>query len=485
VVALDANAITVQVTPDKATPDERGGVNEAGIEVTPRSAAAQSVAGSRRSDSASAPTAAPRVSTIAQELSGSLILAIGAEVRALAASGKPLCNLTVGDFSPSEFSIPKSLLDGITTALQAGHTNYPPSDGIEPLRRAISEFYTRRQNISYPVASVLVTCGARPAIYGAYRVLVDPGDRVVFPVPSWNNNYYSQLIGAEQVMVVCGAETSFLPTAGMLKGHLRRARMLVLNSPLNPTGTLFDADTLAEICDLVVEENARRERAGGERPLYLLYDQVYWMLTFGDARHVNPVALRPAIQPYTILIDAISKSFAATGLRVGWAVGPADVIKRMSDVLGHVGTWAPRAEQVATTNLLNDDAGMDAFHARMRPEVQKRLDAVARILTTLQSEGFAVEATAPRGAIYLSARFNLAGLRTPEGERLDTNESVRRYLLRAAGLAAVQFQAFGAEDDSGWFRLSVGAVSIEQIEALLPRLRSALAALGSDSTARR
>ena len=157
----------------------------------------------------------------------------------------------------------------------------------------------------------------------------------------------------------------------------------------------------------------------------------------------------------------------------------------MSDVLGHVGTWAPRAEQVATTNLLNDDAGMDAFHARMRPEVQKRLDTVARILTTLQSEGFAVEATAPRGAIYLSARFNLAGLRTPEGEPLDTNESVRRYLLRAAGLAAVQFQAFGAEDDSGWFRLSVGAVSIEQIEALLPRLRSALAALGSDATARR
>ena len=459
-------------------------MNEAGIEVTPRNAAARSPAGSRRTDPASAATGAPRVSTIAQELSGSLILAVGAEVRALAASGKPICNLTVGDFSPSEFSIPTSLLEGITAALQAGHTNYPPSDGIEPLRRAISEFYTRRQGLTYPIASVLVTSGARPAIYGAYRVLVDPGDRVVFPVPSWNNNYYSQLIGAEQVTVVCGAGTDFLPTADMLRGHLRRARMLVLNSPLNPTGTLFDADTLAGICDLVIEENARRERSSSERPLYLLYDQVYWMLTFG-AEHVNPVALRPAIQPYTILIDAISKSFAATGLRVGWAVGPADVIKRMSDVLGHVGAWAPRAEQVATTNLLNDDAGMDAFHARMRPEVQRRLDAVAGILTALQREGLPVEATAPRGAIYLSARFNLAGLRTPEGERLDTNESIRRYLLRAAGLAAVQFQAFGSEEDSGWFRLSVGAVSLDQIDALLPRLRSALAALGSEAGARR
>ena len=419
---------------------------------------------------------APRESQVARELAGSMILAIGAEVRALAASGKPICNLTVGDFNPTEFAIPKSLLDGITTALKAGQTNYPPSDGIEPLRRAISEFYTRRQGVTYPIASVLVTSGARPAIYGAYRAVVDPGDRVVYPVPSWNNNYYSQLIGAEQVPVICGADTSFLPTADMLASAVRGARLLVVNSPLNPTGTLFDADTLAEICDLVLDENARRER-DGDRPLFLVYDQVYWMLTFGGARHVNPVALRPEIEPYTILIDAISKSFAATGLRVGWAVGPADIIKRMSDILGHVGAWAPRAEQVATTNLLNDDAGMDAYHAQMRPEVEKRLGALAAMLDTLRREGFPVEATAPRGAIYLSARFALAGRRTPDGERLTTNESVRRYLLRAAGLAMVQFQAFGSDDDSGWFRLSVGAVSMKEIEALLPRLRGALAGL--------
>lgn len=413
-----------------------------------------------------------------------MILAIGAEVRALAASGKPLCNLTVGDFSPSEFPIPQSLLDGVTAALRAGQTNYPPSDGIEPLRRAISEFYSRRLGIDYPITSVLVTSGARPAIYGAYRVLVNPGESVVYPVPSWNNNYYSQLLDARSVTVVCGAETNFLPTAELLADSVRGAAMLVLNSPLNPTGTLFDADTLREICDLVLGENARRERRG-ERPLFLVYDQVYWMLTFGDATHVNPVALRPQMQRYTILIDAISKSFAATGLRVGWAVGPSDVIKRMSDVLGHVGAWAPRAEQVATTHLLSDDAGMDAFHARMRPEVQKRLAALAAILAELRAEGLPVESTPPQGAIYLSARFALAGLRTPEGEVLETNESIRRYLLHAAGLAMVQFQAFGSDEDTGWFRLSVGAVSLAAIEALRPRLRAALAALRSPELADR
>jgi aspartate aminotransferase len=130
--------------------------------------------------------------------------------------------------------------------------------------------------------------------------------------------------------------------------------------------------------------------------------------------------------------------------------------------------------------LLSDDAGIDAFHAQMLPEVQKRLDTLAEIIGTLRDEGFPLEATSPQGAIYLSARFNLAGSRTPEGEQLSTNESIRKYLLRAAGLAMVQFQAFGSSEEDGWFRLSVGAVSIADIEALLPRLRRALAALSSD-----
>ena len=422
-------------------------------------------------------TRARRVSTLAEELSGSQILAIAAEVRALAASGRPLCNLTVGDFSPTEFSIPSSLLEGVIAALRGGQTNYPPSDGIEKLRVAIQEFYARRLGLRYPMAGVLVTSGARPAIYGAYRVLIDPGDIVVYPVPSWNNNYYTQLVRGTGVTVTCGADTNFQPTAELLRDALTNARMVVLNSPLNPTGTLLDAETLGGICDAILDENARREREGRERPLYLLFDQVYWMLTFGNAEHVNPVTLRPEMERYTIQVDAISKSFAATGLRVGWAVGPSDVIKRMSDVLGHVGAWAPRPEQTATASLLADDAGIDEYHARMRVEVQRRLDALAKVLGTLVDEGFPIESTTPQGAIYLSARFALAGRRTPEGELLGSNESVRRYLLHAAGLAAVQFQAFGSDEDTGWFRLSVGAVSVADIEASLPRLRRALAGL--------
>jgi aspartate aminotransferase len=263
-----------------------------------------------------------RVSERAAHLVGSEILRIAAEVRAMVAAGADVCNLTVGDFDSSQFPIPAALLQGITEALRAGETNYPPSDGMPALRSAVVEMFRRRLGLEYPLESVLVTGGSRPGLYGAYGAVVDPGDFVVYPLPSWNNNHYVHLAGAQGRPVVCGPETGFLPTRESLEEPLRGARLLVINSPLNPTGTAFDAESLAGICDLVLEENARR--GPGERPLYLLYDQVYWMLTFGGVKHVNPVSLRPAMADFTIFVDGTSKAFASTGLRVGWVVAPAD-----------------------------------------------------------------------------------------------------------------------------------------------------------------
>jgi aspartate aminotransferase len=202
------------------------------------------------------------------------------------------------------------------------------------------------------------------------------------------------------------------------------------------------------------------------------------MLTFGGVSHVTPVALRPAMRPYTIFIDGISKAFAATGLRVGWAVGPADVIARMSDLLGHVGAWAPRAEQVASAQLLDEPATIAEYVPAMHAGVQQRLDALYDGMRALAAEGLAVEAIPPMGAIYLSVRFPLLGRRTADGTVLRTNEDVREYLLAQAALAVVPFQAFGLREDTGWFRLSVGAVSPGEIAAMLPRLREALAAVG-------
>ena len=413
-------------------------------------------------------------SLLAEGLIGSPILKIAAEVRALAAAGKELCNLTVGDFAPSEFPIPEALSRELTTAVQRGETNYPPSTGVQSLRTAVLAFCERRLGLKATGDNVLITAGARPLIYGAYRVVVDPGEKVVFPVPSWNNSHYCQMSGAVPVAVACDARTAFLPTAAMLGTKLRDARMLVLNSPVNPTGTALKEEQLGEICDLILEENERRE--GSDRPLYLLYDQVYWMLTFG-VKHVHPVALRPGMARYTIYVDGISKSFAATGLRVGWGIGPAPVIQQMADLLTHVGAWAPRPEQVATGQLLGRDDVIDEFHDTMKREVLSRLQAIHDGLQGLKQQGFAVDAAIPSGAIYLSARFQLHGKRTPDGRTLETDDEVRSYLLQSAGLAAVPFSAFGQPEGSGWFRLSVGAVSLPDIEKLMRRLKPALAAL--------
>jgi aspartate aminotransferase len=412
-------------------------------------------------------------SLLAEGLIGSPILKIAAEVRALAASGARICNLTVGDFAPSEFPVPELLSRELANAVQRGETNYPPSNGMPALRKAVAEFCDRRLGLKADSDSVLITAGARPLIYGAYRVLVNPGERVVFPVPSWNNSHYCQMSGAVGVPVACDAKTGFLPTAAMLRPKLRDARLLVLNSPVNPTGTVLSAQQLTEICDEIIEENARR--AGEDRPLYLLYDQVYWMLTFGVS-HVHPVALRPEMAPFTIYVDGISKSFAATGLRVGWGIGPRTIINQMSDLLTHVGAWAPRPEQVATTALLANDAEIDRFHERMRGEVLKRLQTLHDGISTLKKEGFPVDAAIPSGAIYLSAKFALHDRRA-NGVRLSTDDAVRSYLLKQAGLAAVPFSAFGQPEGSGWFRLSVGAVSLNDIAELLPRLRRALEGL--------
>jgi aspartate aminotransferase len=416
-----------------------------------------------------------RLSTLAGSLLGSEILKIAADVRALTSAGHEICNLTVGDFSPTEFRIPEQVERGIVEGLRRGETNYPPSDGILPLREAVRSLYRRELGIDPALASVIVTSGSRPGIYATYRAVVDPGDLVVYPTPSWNNPYYVQLVGARAVPVPCDAASRFMPTRESLEDAVRGARLLVLCSPQNPAGTVFTEEALGGICDLVLEENARR--GAKERPLYVMFDQVYWTLTFGRARHVHPVQLRPAMAPYTIYVDGASKSLAATGIRVGWVVAPPDLAGPMSALVGHMGAWAPKAEQGAVAAFLDDGPAFTAYRADMVAHVRARLDALFLGLAAMRDEGLPVDVIAPEGAIYLSARFALFGRVAPDGTRLDSDEVVRAYLLREAGLAVVPLRAFGSLEDTGWHRLSVGAVSIDEIARVLPRVRAALSAV--------
>ena len=415
------------------------------------------------------------LSTLARGLIGSEVLRIAAQVRSLVAAGQPVCNLTVGDFDAREFPAPPRLLSGITRALAAGHTNYPPSNGVLELRQAISRFYLRELGLEYPIESILVAGGARPLIYGTYRTLVDRGEAVAFPVPSWNNNHYCYLTGARGVPLEVSRASRFHPTPAQVRAVLPEIRMLALNTPLNPTGTAIDAEVLAEICRDIVAENTRREQSG-DRPVFLMFDHVYWALEFGNDEPVSPAKLVPEVAPFTVALDAISKSLASTGLRVGWSAAAPAVTQRMSDLLGHVGAWAPRAEQIATAEFLDHAEDFHAFRLQMHRQLRERLELLYRSFMSMRERGFPVDAVAPEGTLYLSVGFDLFGS-SVDGRELRTNEDIRRLLLESAGVAVVPFQAFGLTREDGWFRLSVGAVSpgaiadgMARLEALMERV---------------
>lgn len=406
------------------------------------------------------------LSALAQGLIGSEVLKIAGEVRALTASGKSVANLTVGDFSPTEFRIPRLLESLIAENLANGQTNYPPSDGTMELRKSVIDLYRDELGLTYPIEATLIAGGSRPVIHAAYSAVLDRGDKVIYPTPSWNNNHYTYLAGAQAIELVVGAETNFMPTAEMLRPHVRDARLIAVCTPLNPTGTVMAKEEVEAIGQLVVEENERRADTG-DRPLFLLWDQVYWMLTFGENRHWAPPQVVPESAAYTIFVDGISKAFAATGLRVGWTVAPPAVTARMRDIIGHIGAWAPKAEQLAVASFLRQKDEIKAFHEGMTRELRLRLDALYDGIMQMQREGLPVHAIAPQGAIYLSVQFDLV-------DRLGTNEAIRQFLLTEAGFAVVPFQAFGLKEEDGWMRLSAGAVSLADIDAGLTRVREAL-----------
>jgi len=412
------------------------------------------------------------LSEFAKALRGSAILKIAAEVRAMIASGQPVCNLTVGDFSPKEFPIPAALRDGIKRALDRGETNYPPSDGVPALRKAVSDYVEREQGVRYPIESIMVASGGRPIVFATYRVLVDPGDEVLYPVPSWNNDYYTAMMGGRAVEVQCRREDGFQPTLDQLLPHLGTARLLCLCTPGNPTGTMIAPEMLRSIMEAVVAENDAR-LAAGKRLLYVLFDQMYGSLAFPPAEHANPLALVPESAPYVVALDGISKAFAATGLRVGWALCPPAIARSMKDFLGHVGTWAPRPEQIATAEFLSDPAALAEFREGFFAGVQARLDALYQGFQALRNDGYPVDCIDPQGAIYLSLQLDLVGRSIGE-RKITSNDQIRLELLEKAGLAVVPFQAFGLAGETGWFRMSVGAVSPQDIDDAFPRVRRLL-----------
>jgi len=414
----------------------------------------------------------PKLSHLAGTLIGSEIVKLGNMISERIRNGEKIYNFTIGDFDPQVFPIPAELEKLIIESYQQHNTSYPAAEGVLDLRKSVSAFIKEWEGLDYAPNEIQIASGGRPLIYTIFKAIVDKGDKVIYGVPSWNNNHYAHMTDGEHCVIECTPENDFMPTPAVIKENIKGATLICICTPQNPTGTTLSKKALEEICDLILEEN--KQRGEDEKKLYLMFDQMYWTLTFGNTVHYNPVTLRPEMKDYTIFVDGISKVFAATGVRVGWSLGPETVIAKMKAILSHLGAWAPMAEQKAVAKYLLEKEAIAKYLTHFKSEIEERLHNIHNGFIALKQKGYSVDSVTPQAAIYLTIKIDLTGKTTAEGNILATQSDVTSYILSEAKLAVVPFSAFGAGNKSPWYRLSVGTCKKEEIPEMLAKLEAAL-----------
>jgi len=402
-----------------------------------------------------------KISKLAEGFTSLAISNLSEKIDQKRQQGEKIFNFTLGDFSPQQFAIPSELEAEIVAAYREKHTNYSYVGGIQELRVAIAKHIKIFEQFDYDPDDIIVTSGARPLTYLLFKTLVDPGEKVIHTVPSWNNQPFIALASAEPIVITAKPENNFMITAQELEPHLKEAVLITINSPLNPSGTVFSRQALKEILDLIVAENKSRAKHN-QKPLYIFFDIIYWVLTYNEIKCDNPIMLNPEIRDYVVFIDGISKCFAATGVRVGWAFGPKPIIAKMRSMLAHIGAWAPKPEQIGTAKYLQKHDAVASFLSVFKSKLLTRLNIFYTAIQELKTAGYNVDAIKPQGAIYLSIKLDLIGTKTESNKILETVDDILAYLLDDAKVALVPFYFFGMEKNFPWFRLSVGTCSVDE-----------------------
>ena len=373
------------------------------------------------------------ISRMAAAVQPSATLAAGAKARQLKAEGVHVFDFSLGE---PDFPTPEHICQAAVKAMQDGHTHYTPAAGIAELRSAVARVYQKTYGIRYTAEQVIVSNGAKHSLHNALAATVGPGDEVIIPTPYWVS--YSDLVqmtGATFVLVPTTHESGFKMTPAQLRAAITpRSRLLMLNSPSNPTGTVYTRQELEALADVVLES-----------PLAVLSDEIYEQLVFGDARATCFATLRPELAERTITISGASKTYAMTGWRMGWAVGPAHVIKAMGNVQSQQTSSPCSISQYAALAALEGD---QECVEKMRREFEARRDLVCRRLSAMPG----VHCPTPGGAFY--AFFNVSSHfgRTLGGKKVTDSLSFCQVALESAHVNLVPGSAFGAE---GYVRLVV------------------------------
>lgn len=374
----------------------------------------------------------------------------------LRTQGRDVISLSTGE---PDFVSPDAAMEAARTALDKGQTFYSPTAGIPELRAAIRDDYARRFNLSYDTAQIMVGAGAKPLLFQAFAALVNPGDEVILNAPAWVS-YVEQIrfFDGKAVILETDPQTLDLDLAAIRAALTPHTRAIVLNSPNNPSGRLYPDEEIKALCALAVEHD-----------LIIINDEVYERILFDGAHYRNPVELYPAARGHVLNINAVSKSYAMTGWRIGFALGPQEIIKRMTRLQGHLTSGASSIAQWAATGALRD--GDDAVHT-MSAHYQNRKDLMAGLLDHMPDLRY----VPPQGAFYIFADIRATFGKYRGNTHITDDISFCEALLEQDALALVPGTAFL---QPGFVRLSL-ATSPDIIRAAMKRLNHFLTHLTPD-----
>jgi aspartate aminotransferase len=391
------------------------------------------------------------ISKLAAAVQPSATMAAAAKARQMKAEGVKVYDFSLGE---PDYNTPDHIVEAAFKAMKAGQTHYTPANGTAELRAAVARWYQKTYGIRYAPEQVLISDGAKHSIHNVLAATVGPGDEVIIPTPYWVS--YSDLVemtGAQYVLVPTTMESGFKMSPGQLRAAITpHSRLLMLNSPGNPTGSVYTRQELEALADVVLESN-----------LAVLSDEIYERLVFGDTRATCFATLRPHLAERTITVSGASKTYAMTGWRVGWALGPSHVIKAMGNVQSQQTGCPCSISQAAALAALEGD--QDCVE-KMRREFEARRDLVCKRLAAMPG----LRCPLPGGAFYAFFDVHAHFGRTPAGKKITDSASFCQAALESAHVNLVPGSAFGAE---GFVRLSFAA-SREQLSGGLERLEQLL-----------
>jgi len=385
----------------------------------------------------------------AKNISPSPTLAIDAKAKQMIAEGTKVINFGAGE---PDFDTPDHIKQAAVEALEKGMTKYTPVAGILPLREAIAKKFKVDNNLDYEPSQVVVSAGAKHSLYNAFMVLCQPGDEVILPAPYWVS-YLEQikLAGAAPLIVQTRQENGFKLTPEELRSTLTpRTRLLVLNSPSNPTGAVYTRDELAALGEVLLENN-----------IAVISDEIYEKLVYDGEKHISIAELSPELKDQTVIINGVSKAYSMTGWRIGYAAAPAEVAKAMNDLQSH-STSNPTS--IAQAGALAALEGSQGPVSEMVEQFDRRRKYMVERLQSMPG----ISCNTPRGAFYVFPSMKGLIGKSYNGKKIAGASDFAAIILENARVAVVPGIAFG---DDTCFRLSY-ATSMENIEEGLNRMEN-------------